>query len=106
MNKRRCIALLLSILLCSMPLFSQSNTGELRIKVSDPSGLAVRCSVELVSEANQYRNTLATDEQGNLDVQRLPYGIYQLAIAQAGFADVSESIEIRSSIPTEHRPIR
>ena len=102
MNKRLCIALLLCLLLCSMPLFSQSDTGELRIKVTDPSGLAVRCSVELVSEANQYRNMLATDEQGNLDVQRLPYGIYQLAIKQAGFADVSESIEIRSSIPAEH----
>jgi hypothetical protein len=37
-----------------------------------------------------------------LNVQRLPYGVYQLNIKQAGFADVSESIEIRSSIPTEH----
>jgi len=85
-----------------MSLFSQSNTGELRIQVTDPSGLGVRCSVELVSEANQYHNTLATNEQGGLDVQRLPYGVYQLAIKQTGFADVSESIEIRSSIPAEH----
>jgi TonB-dependent receptor-like protein len=92
---------LLCLLLCSIPLFSQSNAGELRIRVTDPAGLGVRCSVELVSEANQYRNTLATDEQGNLDVQRLPYGVYQLVIQQAGFADVSEPVEIRSSIPTD-----
>jgi hypothetical protein len=102
MNKRRCITLVLCIFLCSVPLLSQSNTGELHIKVTDPSGLGVRCSISLVSKANQYRNTLATDEQGNLDAQRLPYGVYQITIQQAGFADVSESIEIRSSIPAEH----
>src|ERR1700674_96905 len=96
------IALQLCLLLCSMPLFSQSNTGELHIKVTDPSGLGVRCSISLVSEANQYRNSLATDERGNLDAQRLPYGVYQIIIQQAGFADVSETIEIRSAIPAEH----
>jgi hypothetical protein len=41
-----------------------------------------------------------TDDQGNLDVPHLPYGIYQLEITQPGFAAVSESVEIRSSIPT------
>lgn len=102
MKVHRRIALQLCLLLCSMPLFSQSNTGELRIKVTDPSGLGVRCSISLVSEANQYRNTLATDEQGNLDAQRLPYGVYQIAIQRAGFADVSETVEIRSAIPAEH----
>ncbi len=99
---KHCYIAALSCLLCAMPLLSQSNTGELRIKVTDPSGLAVRCSVELISEANQYRNSLATDDRGSLDVQRLPFGVYQLEINQPGFADVSESIEIRSSIPTDH----
>jgi hypothetical protein len=55
-----------------------------------------------VSEANQYRNTLATSDHGTLEVHRLPYGMYQLEISQPGFAAVSESVEIRSSIPTEH----
>jgi hypothetical protein len=96
------VALLLCLLSWLMPAFGQSSAGELRIKVTDPSGLAVRCWVELVSEANQYRNTLVTDDQGNLDVQRLPYGVYQLGIKQPGFANVSESVEIRSSIPAEH----
>ena len=32
--------------------------------------------------------------------QRLPYGLYRLQIHQPGFAPVSESFEIRSSIPT------
>ena len=88
-------------LFCALPLFGQSNYGELRLKVTDPSGLAVKTTVQIVSQANQYRNTLATTDQGSLDVQRLPYGIYQLEITQPGFAPVSETVEIRSSIPTD-----
>ncbi len=88
---------------CALPLFCQSNSGELRLKVTDPSGLGVKTTVQIVSEANQYRNTLATSDQGNLNVQRLPYGIYQLEIAQPGFAPISESVEIRSSLPTEYK---
>ncbi|MGA8367383.1 MAG: carboxypeptidase-like regulatory domain-containing protein, partial [Candidatus Acidiferrales bacterium] len=92
---------LLIILFCAMPLFGQSNTGELRLKVIDPSGLGVKTTVQVVSEANQYQNALTTDDQGNLDVERLPFGVYQLDIHQPGFADVSQSVEIRSSIPAE-----
>ncbi len=88
--------------LCALPLFGQSSDGELRLKVSDPSGLGVKTTVQVTSEANQYSNSLATDDQGSLDVRRLPYGVYQLTIQQGGFAGVSESIEIRSSIPIEH----
>jgi hypothetical protein len=89
-------------LVFAFPAFSQTNRGELRLRVNDPSGLAVKTDVQMTSEANQYRNTLATNEQGVLDVQRLPFGLYQLEIRQPGFAPVNESVEIRSSIPTEY----
>jgi TonB-dependent Receptor Plug Domain len=87
---------------CALPLFSQSNSGELRLKVTDPAGLGVKTTVQIVSEANQYRTVLVTGDQGNLAVQRLPYGIYQLQIRQPGFAAVSETVDIRSSIPIEY----
>jgi hypothetical protein len=87
---------------CALPLYCQSNRGELRLKVSDPSGLGVKTTVRIVSEANQYRNSLTTSEQGTLDVPRLPFGVYQLEISQAGFVPMSETLEIRTSIPTEH----
>jgi TonB-dependent Receptor Plug Domain len=88
--------------LCALPLYCQSNRGELRLKVIDPSGLGVKTTVVIVSEANQYRNSLTTAEQGTLEVQRLPFGVYQLEITQAGFLPMSETLEIRTSIPTEH----
>jgi hypothetical protein len=87
--------------LCALPLFCQSTSGELRLKVTDPSGLGVKTTVQITSEANQYRNTLSTNDQGELDVQRLPYGIYRLELNQPGFAAVSQSVEIRFSLPIE-----
>ncbi|MGB6386380.1 MAG: TonB-dependent receptor [Terriglobales bacterium] len=83
-------------------LFGQRNSGELRLKVVDPSGLAVKTSVQITSEANQYKNILTTDDQGDLDAKRLFYGIYQVQIEAPGFAPVSEPVEIRSAIPLDH----
>ena len=82
-------------------LFGQSNTGELRLTVTDPSGLGLKSTVELVSEANQYRNTFTTNDRGNLDAKRLPYGIYQVQIQAPAFATLSESVDIRSALPLD-----
>jgi hypothetical protein len=84
-------------------LHAQANNGELRLKVTDPAGLGIKATIQITSRANQYRNTLATSAQGNVEVQRLPYGIYQIEIEHPGFAALSQSIEIRSSLPTEYK---
>jgi len=69
--------------------------------VTDPSGLAVKTSIQIISEANQYRRLLSTDDQGTLTLERLPYGVYRLRINHPGFAEVSQSVDVHSSIPTE-----
>lgn len=101
-NNEKMKKLIIAVLLWALPLLAQSNSGELRLKVTDPDGRGMKTTVQIISKANQYRNTLATSEQGNLDVQRLPYGIYQLDIKQPGFAGLSEAVEIHSAIPTEY----
>jgi hypothetical protein len=90
-------------LLWALPLLAQSNTGEMRLKVTDPSDLGVKTLVNITSAANQYRAALTTSDQGTLAVQHLPYGIYELKIEQPGFAPASESVEIRSSLPQVYR---
>ena len=87
---------------CSLLLFAQNNSGELRLRVTDPSGVAVRAPIQVISEANEYRRTLNTDDQGSLILQHLPFGVYELQINQPGFAEVSQSVNVRSSIPTAH----
>ncbi len=84
--------------------FGQSNSGELRLHVGDPSGHGVQATIHLLSQANQYAADLETDTQGNLDIARLPYGIYRLSIDHSGFGPFVESISIRSWIPIT-RPI-
>src|SRR5580698_4361787 len=98
-------ALIIAVLLWAIPMLAQSFSGELRLNVTDPAGLGVKSTVELISEANQYHYTFTTDDQGNLDAKRLPYGIYQVRIRVKGFAEVSQSVEIRSALPLD-RAIR
>ncbi|HEV3217790.1 MAG TPA: TonB-dependent receptor [Vicinamibacterales bacterium] len=80
--------------------FAPSNTGELRVTVSDPSGLPVQSSVEIISQANQVKRTLQTDVQGQAVAKQLPFGTYQVQVAQEGFAPFSRLVDIRSATPT------
>jgi len=90
-----------ALILLACPLSAQDNTGELRLKVLDPSGLGVRCGVELASQANQFRQEYVTDANGSLHAKRLPFGIYRVTITREGFAASSQLLEIRSTIPLE-----
>jgi hypothetical protein len=90
------------LLLCAIPLSGQTNSGELRIKVTDPSGTTVKAPIHIVSDANQYRRVFSTDDQGKLTLQNLPFGVYQVQINQPGFEEISQSVDVHSSIPIEH----
>jgi len=80
---------------------AQTNTGELRFTIKDASGLGLKGTVELVSEANQYHENLTTDDQGQLEVKRLHYGIYQVSVSAEGFETVTQTVEVRSPVPAE-----
>jgi hypothetical protein len=98
-------ALTSAALLWALPTLGQGTDGELRLTVTDPAGLGLKSTVELVSQGNEYRHTFSTDDQGNLDAKRLPYGIYEAQIQAPRFAAVSQSVEIRSALPLD-RTIR
>jgi hypothetical protein len=51
------------VLVWALSTSGQSISGELRLKVTDPSGRGRESRVELTSEANDYRKTFATDER-------------------------------------------
>ena len=93
----------LSLFALCISLCAQSNTGELRLKVTDPDGLGLKSTIDLVSEVNQFRKSFSTDELGSLVVKGLPFGLYRLEVRREGFADLVDSLEIRSALPTEHQ---
>lgn len=90
-------------LICAFQAAGQANHGSLHLWVTDSSGRAVKTQVQIASEANQYRSVLETDSQGQVDVRQLPYGTYTLEIQQPGFSPVTDSVTIRTSLPTTRR---
>ena len=91
--------LALSLFLLVPGLYGQTNTGELRITITDATQRAMQTNVTLVSEANQYRRTFQTEATGHLSVSRLPFGVYRVAVDQPGFASYSSLVEIQSALP-------
>jgi outer membrane cobalamin receptor len=89
------------LLLLAIGQFGQSNTGELRVKVTDAVGLPLPATVELVSEANRVRQGHDTDSQGNLVVKRLPFGSYRVGVTRQGFAVFASLVEIKSALPAD-----
>ena len=82
--------------------FGQSGAGELRLTVTDPSGLPVRGHVALVSAANQVAQNADTDAAGAFVAKRLPFGRYRLEVASPGFAPYTALIDIQSELPLDY----
>jgi outer membrane cobalamin receptor len=93
----------LSLFVCAAALHAQADLGELRIKVTDPSGLAAPSTVELVSQSNQIRQKLETDSEGALTVKRLRFGLYRVRVEHQGFSPLTGLVEIRSALPKDYR---
>jgi outer membrane cobalamin receptor len=83
----------------AVPAVAQVNYGELRLKITDPSGSAVAGSVELICAGNGYSKSFAVNESGILAVYSVPYGVYQIQVTKSGFAPSSTSVEVRSALP-------
>src|ERR1700680_4366680 len=96
-------SLILGLLLFAFAARAQSNAGDLRLKVTDPSGSGVKSSIELVCEANQFRKTYVTDSSGAATARHLAFGVYEIDVQQEGFAAFRGTVEIRSAVPEEFR---
>ncbi len=81
---------------------SQANLGELRLVVRDASGLPLRSTVDLTSDANRVRQALETTDEGVVVARGLPFGAYRVAVTRAGFAPFTGVVEIRSAVPTNY----
>src|SRR5437868_5924213 len=95
----RC-ALLLAFVFTTT-LTGQTNTGELRIAVTDQSHLPIPATVEIISTSNDYHRTFEAAADGKVVARRLAFGIYRVELRREGFARSSELVEVRSSLPIE-----
>ena len=90
------------VLLLAAGQFAQTNTGELRITVTDSTGLPLPGAVDVVNEANEFRQHLNTNDNGVVVIRRVPFGSYRIGVVRNGFTPVAETVEVRSALPTEH----
>ena len=91
------------VVLWAVPLLAQQGTGQLRLTVRDATGLGVEASGELVSQANQVRQTFHTDSEGKYGAKDLPFGLYLLRVERSGFAPFFTLLEIRSELPRDYQ---
>jgi len=93
------LPLLLAFFLGVLSAPAQRVRGELRVEVHDPQGAGLGAAAELVSEANQVRRRFQVGADGHYVAQDLPFGIYRLSLAAAGFAPWTDLMDIRSEVP-------
>jgi outer membrane receptor protein involved in Fe transport len=77
----------------------QAPTGEIDLKVKDPSGADMQASGELENLANGSMRSFKTDAEGNYVFGSLPFARYRLEITREGFATQSLLIEVQSGTP-------
>ena len=88
-------------LLLALAQFTQTETGELRVRVIDASGLPLESAIELASDANHFRADYRSDASGIAIARRLPFGTYRVTITRDAFAPFSALVQIRSAQPLE-----
>src|SRR5690242_18348285 len=66
------------------PTLAQSAIGELRLKVTDPAGLALKAAVDLSNDGAQFRHQYETGNTGALTMRNLPFGLYQIRVEHEG----------------------
>jgi outer membrane cobalamin receptor len=82
---------------------AQLAAGEVRLTVVDATGLAVAARGTLSSDASQTHRAFETTAEGRFIFDRLPFGLYRLALSSPGFAPRSELVDVRSPRPRELR---
>ncbi len=81
--------------------FGQFETGEVRISVTDVTGLALPSTLTLVSESSRTSRESKTNDSGQFVFQHLPFGTYHLTARHPGFSPYSTIVDIHSAVPRD-----
>jgi len=75
------------------------NAGAVRGTVTDPSGAVIpNATVHLANEVSQFEQATTTDAAGQFAFYNVPFNPYRIDVAAKGFANLSQNVEIRSSV--------
>ena len=83
----------------AIPACAQSS-GTIEGAVKDQSGAAVaNATVEISYAVSGYKRTATTGTDGAFRFINVPFNTYHAVVSAAGFADYSQDVDVRSSVP-------
>ena len=91
---------LLALVFAALSASAQSGSaGTVRGAVTDPSGAVIpNASVHLTDKVSGFDRTTTTDATGQFVFSNVPFNPYTIDASAKGFASLSQSVEIRSSV--------
>ncbi len=78
---------------------AQGYSGELRVSVVDPTGRHLPATVTVTGA--RFERRIATNGQSEADLKAVPFGIYRVAAECAGFAAITETVDLHSAVPLQ-----
>ena len=82
------------------------NASSVRGTVTDPSGAVIPgATVRLSNALSGLDRTVTSDGDGQFEIDNVPFNNYQLSISASGFAPLSQSLVLRSSVGTTLKPV-
>jgi hypothetical protein len=92
----------LSFLLSAIPGWAQTgNAGSIEGVVKDQSGAAVaKATVEISYSVSGFERQATTGLDGSFRFTNVPFNSYHLVVTAAGFANYTQDVDVRSSVPT------
>lgn len=91
-------ALAITSICCSL-VSAQSRNGEIRLRVTDPSGGGMQASVKIQGPSASVDRVIDTNPEGDIILGSLPYGTYRLEISKDAFATQVIRIDVGSDTP-------
>src|SRR5258708_1722214 len=96
------LAFILSLCFAAIPASAQlGNSGSVVGVVKDESGGVVAgAKVKVANPVSGFKRELVTDSDGNFRLTNVPFNPYHMNVIMAGFAQYSQDVDVRSTVPT------
>jgi hypothetical protein len=93
---------LLALVFAALTASAQSgNAGTVHGTVTDPSGAVIPgATVHITNSVSGFDRTATTDATGQFSIANIPFNPYRISVSAKGFAQLSQNVEIRSSVGT------
>src|SRR3954471_16094297 len=93
------LSLMLAVLLSSLgtfPVFAQTETGQITIKVSDPQGAVIPGATVTVRSVDRGTTlpAVTTGDEGTATITSLQPGLYEVTVTTAGFANFTQQAQV------------